>query len=268
MSADANLPYDGREGPGSNQERREIAKKNYDASVQSEARKDPFAKYRTEAGDTEVAQRTGEVQDRSRFGEDRVAGRQTYKNKDGKEMIGNTMQRPDGSTYFVGLPSADQNKADAFNAGTKGGTLNPYNNFEPTPKNYKASADDIRANYAFGAPAGQQGSLMAEAEPDFGRGNRSQLDADTAKFSAGSNYSGIDSRGKQSSSLAGGPAEKPQSQAFSISSPGLPFQQEPKETSQAYKGPEGSQNNNQAQAELKEKSKNLSKKGGERLTFA
>lgn len=201
MSPDANLPYDGKEGPGSNQERREAAKKDYDSRVQSEARKDPFAKYRTEAGDTEISQRTGEVQDRSRYGGDRVVDRKTYTNKNGREMVGNTMQRPDGSTYFVGLDSADQNKANTFNENTKGGSFNQYNNYAQKPKDYKASAEDIRANYSFGAPAGQQGRLTASPDDALGRGNRKQLDADTAKASAGSNYSGIDSRGQQSPSL-------------------------------------------------------------------
>jgi len=201
MSPDANLPYDGKEGPGSNQARREAAKKDYDSKVQSEARKDPFAKYRTEAGDTEISQRTGEVQDRSRYGGDRVVDRKTYTNKDGREMVGNTMQRPDGSTYYVGLDSADQNKANTFNENTKGSSFNQYNNYARKPKDYKASAEDVRANYSFGAPAGQQGQLTAAPDDAFGRGNRRQLDADTAKASAGSNYSGIDSRGQQSQSL-------------------------------------------------------------------
>lgn len=183
--------------PNASQADRESAKMDYDKAVQSEARKDPFAKYRTEAGDTEIAQRTGEVQDRSRYGEDRVMGRQTYTSKSGKEMIGNQMQRPDGSTYFVGLPSADQNKADSFNRNV-GPNFNQYNNYESTPKNYKASAEDIRANYAFGGGSGPGGTLVASNEDGLVGRNRSEFNKDVATFSAGSNNSGISSRGEQS----------------------------------------------------------------------
>lgn len=247
--SDASVKMVRAEERNSLQDSREAQKKEYDAKVQSEARKDQFAKYRTEAGDTEIAQRTGEVQDRSRYGGDRVAAQKTYTNKAGREMVGNTMQRPDGSTYFVGLNSADQNKADTFNANTRGGSFNQYNNFSAMPKDYKATAEDIRANYAFGAPAGQQGSLTASPDDALGRGNRRQLEADTASYSAGSNNSRIDSRGQQSSILAGGPAEKPQSQSFSISSPGLPFQSEQQDRSPTYSGPDSGDEKKKKRAE-------------------
>jgi len=155
-----------------------------------------FDGYKTEARDTEIAQRTGEVQDRSRYGGDRVVSRQAYTSKGGKEMIGNQMQRPDGSTYFAGLPSADQNKADAFNRNV-GSNFNQYNNFSASPQNYKASAEDMRANYAFGGGSGPGGTLVSENKDGMTGRNRQQLDADTGKFSAGSNYSGDQSRGMQ-----------------------------------------------------------------------
>jgi hypothetical protein len=194
--------------PNASQEKRERAKMDYDKAVQAEAGKDPYAKYRTERGDTEVAQRTGEVQDRSRYGGDRVMGRELY-NSGGKEMVGNKMQRQDGSTYFVGLPSENQNRADAFNSRTSGGpdgmirgktgvvagdspSVNPYGRDGAVI----AGAGSSTPKAVAGAPTNPN-----EVNVNMISSNSKGFDADVAQYSAGSNNSGISSRGAQTGSL-------------------------------------------------------------------
>lgn len=169
------------------QDEREAMKKEYNSQAQAAGATDDFnrklAGYQTEKGDAQTAMQTGEVQDRSQFGGTKVYGRETYKGPGGKEFVGN--QTSEG---FIGLPSADQNKADTFNAkagktsmGGMNTGLNKYSGNivgqSPMPQG-KVTADDVRANYAFGGGSGLGGSLVSD-------GKRSQLEQDTAKYTTG-----------------------------------------------------------------------------------
>ena len=169
------------------QDEREAMKKEYNTQAEAAGRVDDFnrkkAGWQTEKGDSETAMQTGEVQDRSQFGGTKVYGRETYKGPGGKEFVGNRT-----SEGFIGLPSADQNKADTFNARagktSMGGLntgLNKYsgNSGEQSamPQD-KVTADDVRANYAFGGGSGRGGSLVSD-------GKRGELEQDTAKYTTG-----------------------------------------------------------------------------------
>lgn len=98
------------------QDERESMKRKYNDEVSSAARQDQqnnrVAGYQTESGDSQIAMQTGEVQDRSQFGGTKVYGRETYKGPGGKEFVGNKT-----SEGFIGLPSKNQNEADAYNKG-------------------------------------------------------------------------------------------------------------------------------------------------------
>lgn len=169
------------------QDEREAMKKEYNSQAQAAGATDEFNKrmagYQTEKGDSETAMQTGEVQDRSQFGGTKVYGRETYKGPVGKEFVGNRT-----SEGFIGLPSADQNQADTFNAKagktSVGGVntgLNKYSGKSgeqsAMPKD-KVTADDVRANYALGGGSGLGGSLVSD-------GKRGELEQDTAKYTTG-----------------------------------------------------------------------------------
>ena len=168
------------------QDEREAMKKEYNSQAQAAGRADDFNKkkagWQTEKGDSETAMQTGEVQDRSQFGGTKVYGRETYKGPGGKEFVGNRT-----SEGFIGLPSADQNKADTFNARagktSRGGVNTGLNKYSgqfgeqsAMPKD-KVTADDVRANYAFGG-GGLGGRLVSD-------GKRGELEQDTAKYTTG-----------------------------------------------------------------------------------
>lgn len=169
------------------QDQREAMAKEYNSQAAAAGRADDFNKklagWQTEKGDSETAMQAGEVQDRSQFGGTKVYSRKTYKGPGGKEFVGN--QTSEG---FIGLPSADQNKADTFN--TKAGKtsignldtgLNKYSGKfgeqSAMPKE-KVTADDVRANYSFGGGNSPGGNLVSD-------GKRGQLEQDTAKYTTG-----------------------------------------------------------------------------------
>lgn len=68
-------------------------------------------KNQTARGDADIASQTGELVDRSQFGEEKVSKRETY-NKNGREWVKNTTDKGQ-----IGLPSKNQNEADTYNRG-------------------------------------------------------------------------------------------------------------------------------------------------------
>jgi hypothetical protein len=154
-SAEAKMARQGKLNQA--QDAREQVKMGYDkqsaAAYRTDQRENTLAGYKTEKGDTEITQKTGEVQDRSQYlspedqarGQGKVTGRNiTYMGDKGtrspdsgikgpneKEMVTNTVSNkgtysPNGDGTFryepakdstISLQSAAQNKTDAFKEG-------------------------------------------------------------------------------------------------------------------------------------------------------